>query len=190
MLKLGDKSLMGIIIPSLLVVLLIGVPYIDRNPNRSFVKRPLAVSIGVIFVLALITLSYMGLPQYGIEVPAATRIIQDIAPEEGSGPLHEVPFDQLQQGTYIVNQTPTEDLCPDLDFGCPALEEVFLEYTNAVNEAIESGDLPNGEGIMLIEDWQADLKKVTMRILWDDPESGQDKEYFKHVYLHRNHGSE
>jgi quinol-cytochrome oxidoreductase complex cytochrome b subunit len=190
MLKLGDKTIMGIIIPTLLVLLLLGVPYIDRNPNRSFVKRPIAVAIGVLFVLALILLSYMGLPQYGIETPAATRIVQDIAPEEGSGPLHEVPFDQLQQGTYIVNETPTEDLCPELDFGCPELEEVFAEYTLMVNEAIESGDLPNGEGIMVIEDWQADLKKVTMRILWDDPESGEGKEYFKHVYLHRNRGSE
>ncbi len=59
-----------------------------------------------------------------------------------------------------------------------------------VNESIENGDLPNGEGIMVIEDWQADLKKVTMRILWDDPVSDQGKDYFKHIYLHKNHGSE
>ena len=59
-----------------------------------------------------------------------------------------------------------------------------------VNESIENGDLPNGEGIMVIEDWQADLKKVTMRILWDDPVSGQPKDYFKNIFLHKNHGSE
>jgi hypothetical protein len=190
MLKLGDKALMGIVIPGLLVVLLLGIPYIDRNPNRSFVKRPVAVAIGVLFILALLVLSYMGTPLYGIETPTATRIIQDLAPEEGSGPLYEVPFDQLQQGTYIVNETPTENLCPDLDFGCPDLEEFFAEYTSMVNESIESGDLPNGEGILVIENWQAELKKVTMRILWDDPESGEGKDYFKNIYVHLNHGSE
>jgi quinol-cytochrome oxidoreductase complex cytochrome b subunit len=189
MLKLGDKSLMGIIIPTILVLLLLGVPYIDRNPYRSFVKRPFAVSIGVLFILALITLSYMGLPIYGIEKPPATRILQDIAPEEGNGPLQKVPFDQLQQGTYVINQTPTKNLCPDLDFGCPALEGVFAEYTQMVNESIDSGELPKGEAVMVIEDWQANLKKITMRILWNDPKSGQGKEYFKNIYLHRNHRS-
>jgi quinol-cytochrome oxidoreductase complex cytochrome b subunit len=100
MLKLGDKTLMGIILPTLLVVLLFAVPYIDRNPYRSFVKRPFAVAIGVLFLLILIALSYMGLPLYGIETPAATRIIQDIAPEEGPGPLFEVPFDQPSRNLH------------------------------------------------------------------------------------------
>lgn len=190
LLKLGDKLVMGIILPGALVTLLIAVPYIDRNPSRLFVKRPVAVSLGILGILVLLVLSYMGTPQYGIETPAATRILQDLAPEEGTGPLHKVPFDQLQQGTYIVNETPTENLCPELDFGCPELEEVFAEYTRMVNASIESGALPNGEAVMLIEDWQADLKKVTMRILWDDPESGEPKDYFKHVYLHSNHRGE
>jgi len=190
MLKLGDKSLMGVILPSLLVVLLFAVPYIDRNPSRLFVRRPVAVAIGVMFVLTLIMLSYMGLPVYGIETPAATRIVQDMAPEEGMGPLREVPYDQLQTGIYIANETPSENLCPELDFGCPKLEEFFETYTERLNAAIESQDLPNGEAIMLIEDWQENLKKVTMRILWDDPESGERREYFRHIYIHKNHGGE
>jgi quinol-cytochrome oxidoreductase complex cytochrome b subunit len=197
MLKLGDKSLMGIIIPTLLVLLLIGVPYIDRNPYRSFVKRPFAVAIGVLFILVLIGLSYMGLPLYGIESPPATRIIQDISPEEGTGPLLKIPFDQLQQGTYIVNETPTENMCPDLDFGCPALEAVFTDFSDRVNHAIETGYLPNGQGIMIIEDWQVDLKKVTERIVWDDPEAPASatpeeraRTYFRNIYIHRNHGGE
>jgi quinol-cytochrome oxidoreductase complex cytochrome b subunit len=193
MLKLGDKSLMGIVIPSLLVVLLFAVPYIDRNPSRLFIKRPVAVAIGVLFVLALILLSYMGLPVYGIETPAATRIVQDMSPEEGVGPLREIPYDQLQTGIYIVNQTPADNLCPDMDFGCPELEEFFSTYTERVNAAIESGDLPNGEAVLVIEEWQAELKKATMRILWDndDPEADQRRlEYSREVFVHKNHGGE
>ena len=197
MLKLGDPTLMGIILPTLLVLLLIGVPYIDRNPYRSFVKRPFAVAIGLLFILVLIGLSYMGLPLYGIEAPAATRIIQDLAPEEGPGPLYEIPFDQLQQGTYIVNETPTENMCPELDYGCPELETVFAEFSERVNQAIEAGALPNGQAVMIVEDWQVDLKKVTQRIVWDDPEAPANappeektRTYFLDSYIHRNRGGE
>jgi ubiquinol-cytochrome c reductase cytochrome b subunit len=186
MLKLGDKTIMGIILPTLLVILLFAVPYIDRNPYRSFVKRPVAVSLGVFGVLVLILLSYMGLPIYGIEQTASTRIIQDLSPEEGEGPLREVPYDQLQQGIYIVNESPTENLCPEMDFGCPEFESFFALYTDRVNQAIDAGDLVNGDAVLVIEDWQADLKKVTMRIRWDDEETGDTKTYERHVYVHRN----
>jgi quinol-cytochrome oxidoreductase complex cytochrome b subunit len=190
LLKLGDKTIMGIIIPTFIALLLLAVPYIDRNPNRSFVKRPVAVGLGVILVLVLILLSYMGLPQYGITTPAATRIIQDMSPEEGHGPLSQVPYDQLVPGFYIVNETPTENLCPELDFGCPELEKFFGLYTDRINEAIDSGVLPNGDAVIVIENWQDDLKKDTMRIAWDDPETGEKKSYERHIYIHRNTSGE
>ena len=190
LLKLGDKTIMGIIIPTLIVILLLAVPYIDRNPHRSFVRRPVAVGLGVLLILVLILLSYMGLPVYGIETPAATRIIQDMSPEEGHGPLNQVSYDQLQPGFYIVNETPTENLCPEMDFGCPELEEFFSLYSFRVNEAFESGDLSNGEAVMVIENWQEDLRKVTMRITWDDPETGERKSYERHIYVHRNTSGE
>ena len=190
LLKLGDKAIMGILIPGLLVALLFAVPYIDRNPSRSFVKRPVAVSLGVFFVLVLIVLSYMGLPVYGIETPAATRIIQDLSPEEGEGPLNEVPYDQLQQGFYIVNETPTDHLCPEMDFGCPEFEEFFALYTERVNLASESGALINGDAVLVVENWQKDLKKVTMRIAWDHAETGERRTYERHIYVHRDSHAE
>jgi hypothetical protein len=188
MLKLGDKSLMGIVIPSILVAVLVGVPYIDRNPYRSLYKRPLAVGIGLLAVAVLIMLSYMGLPQYGIRTPAATRIIQDLAPEEGMGPLREVPFDQLKAGAYQVGVNSPERMCPEMDFGCPKLEEVFGQFTERVNAAAERGDLPEFEAVLVIEDWQKDLKKITPRIVWSD--QGQRKTYERHIFLHRNRGGE
>lgn len=186
MLKLGDKTLMGIILPTVIVGLLFAVPYIDRNPHRWLYKRPVAVGIGLLSVLVLVVLSYMGTPEYAIQTPAATRIIQDLAPEEGLGPLRAIPFDQLQAGVYEVNVTEPKNLCPNLDFGCPELEEVFREYTRRVNEAIEAGALPNAQAVLVIEDWQHNLKKVTPRILWTDAESGQQQVYERHIYLHEN----
>jgi len=188
MLKLGDKTLMGIILPTIIVAILVGLPYIDRNPHRSLYKRPLAVAVGVLAVLALVVLSYMGLPEFGIKTSAATRIVQDLAPQEGAGPVHKIPFTQLQAGVYEINQTPTRNLCPDIDYGCPELESVFGSYTQWVNAAVERGDLPDGTGVMLIEDWQQDLKKVTFRIIWE--EDNLAKTYEHHLFLHQDRGSE
>lgn len=186
MLKLGDKTLMGIILPTIIFGLLFAIPYIDRNPHRSLYKRPLAVALGVLTVLVLIVLTYMGTPGYGIDTPAATRIVQDLAPEEGTGPLRQVPFEQLQPGIYEVNVTAPVRMCPQLDFGCPELEAVFAEFTERINAAAEAGDLPNVRALMVIENWQVDLIKVTPQIFWDDPENGLPKDYESHIYLHKN----
>jgi hypothetical protein len=185
---LNSKQVMGIVIPTIMFGLLFAVPYIDRNPYRSMSKRPWAVGIGLLTVTILIALSYMGLPGFGIETPAATRIIQDIAPEEGSGPLREIPYDELKPGVYEVGITDPENMCDDLDFGCPTLVNVFNEYSGYVVEAEEEGKLINAQALLVIEDWQKDLRKVTPRIIWDDPETGEVKTYERHIFLHRYHG--
>ncbi|GAB4541025.1 MAG: hypothetical protein Kow0063_31470 [Anaerolineae bacterium] len=179
LLKLGDPALMGIVIPTLVFALLFAVPYIDRNPYRMTSKRPIAVALGLLFVLALAVLTYMGTPQFGIETPAAVRIVQDLAPEEGVGPLRAIPYDQLQPGVYEVGVTDPTGLPPQLGL-------VFVEFEERVLEAEESGALPDASAVMVIEDWQADLKKVTPRIIWTDSESGEQKTYEKHIFLHRD----
>ncbi len=39
---------------------------------------------------------------------------------------------------------------------------------------------------MVIDDWQKDLKKVTLRIIWNDVTSGKTQTYERHVFLHRD----
>jgi hypothetical protein len=73
-----------------------------------------------------------------------------------------------------------------MDYGCPAFEEFFALYTERVNVAIENGDLNNPEAILVVENWQEDLKKVTTRITWDDPETGERKTYERHIYVHHD----
>jgi ubiquinol-cytochrome c reductase cytochrome b subunit len=179
MLKLGDKSLMGIILPTIIFGLLFAVPYIDRNSYRMMAKRPIAVVLGLAAVVALALLTYMGTPHFGIETPAATRIVQDMAPEEGLGPLRAIPFDQLEPGAYQVGQTDPTTLPHELG-------RVFAEYESQVDEAAKAGKLPNAQAFLVIEEWQADLKKVTPRIIWTDPASGQEKTYETHIFLHRD----
>lgn len=187
MLKLGDKTLMGIILPTLIVGLLVALPYIDRNPHRSLYKRPVAVGVGLLSLLVLVALSYMGTPLYGIPANPATRIVQDLAPEEGVGPLRAVPFEQLQAGVYEVGVTEPERMCTNLDYGCPKLEEVFATFSNRILEAAEENRLPDFQSaVLVIEDWQQDLKKVTPRIVW--VEDGQNKVYERHIFIHRLRG--
>ncbi|NOZ26906.1 MAG: cytochrome bc complex cytochrome b subunit [Chloroflexi bacterium] len=179
LLKLGDPVLMGIIVPTIFFALLFAVPYIDRNPHRLARKRPVAIFLGLVTTVVLVILSYMGTPGYGIETPAATRILQDLAPEEGIGPLRSIPYDELVPGVYEVNQTDPKTLPPRLG-------RVFAEFSERINKAAEQGKLPEVQAVLVIEEWQADLKKVTPRIIWTDPESGERKTYERHIFLHQN----
>jgi hypothetical protein len=79
---------------------------------------------------------------------------------------------------------------------------VFLEYTDRVNEAQADGKLLNARALMIIEDWQSgqldgesnppqvNLRKVTLRILWDDPKTLEPKSYAHEYFLHRNRDRE
>jgi hypothetical protein len=71
-----------------------------------------------------------------------------------------------------------------MDFGCPELESVFQEYSDRVELAVEEGRMENAEAFIVIEDWQEGLKKITTRILWDDPKTGDPKEYDRDVFIH------
>jgi ubiquinol-cytochrome c reductase cytochrome b subunit len=179
LLKLGDPTLMGVILPTLIFLVLFAVPYVDRNPSRAIRKRPFAVSMGLAGVVALIVLSYMGTPLWGIETPAATRIIQDLAPEEGIGPLRAIPFDELIPGSYEVGKTNPRSLPGKLG-------AVFAEFDQRVKQASAEGKLPEVQAVIVIEEWQVDLKKVTPRIVWTDPASGERKTYERHIFLHRD----
>ena len=55
-----------------------------------------------------------------------------------------------------------------------------------VTKAEEAGGLPDAQAVLIIEDWQEDLRKVTPRIIWTDQDSGKTQTQEKNVFLHRN----
>jgi quinol-cytochrome oxidoreductase complex cytochrome b subunit len=194
-----SKVIMGLILPPLFVLILAAIPYVDRNPYRLAKKRPFAIFWGILWIVVLVILSYMGTPLYGIETPPATRIVQDLAPEEGEGSLYLIPYEELQQGIYYVGEDYGSDLCPDLVYqpepdldpntiinGCPSLTAVFIEFSERLKDAESNGELPNLEGALVIEDWQNDLKKITPHIEWTSPESNEWQVYEMHYYLHKD----
>jgi quinol-cytochrome oxidoreductase complex cytochrome b subunit len=98
MLKLGDPTLMGVILPTIIFGLLFAVPWIDRNPNRLARRRPWAIGMGLAVTIMILVLTYMGLPQYGIETPQAQDILSHLVPATHPGPLKETPWDEIGTG--------------------------------------------------------------------------------------------
>lgn len=200
-LLLDSKFIMGLVVPPVVVGILFAIPYIDRTPARLARKRPFAIAWGILWIFIILALSYMGLPEFGIETPAATRVIQDLAPEEGLGILRETPYEELLPGIYTVGETSPEDLCAK-DFaytdhatgkqviGCPHLVEVFEQYSSGLLAAEAEGKLPELHAILLIEDYGPDLRRVEMEVSWLDAESDEVKTYVKHYFLHRDRARE
>jgi hypothetical protein len=171
---LNSKFIMGLMIPPGLLILLMAIPYIDRNPSRLAKNRPFAIAWGLAWIFILLALSYMGLPVYGIETPAATRVIQDLAPEEGLGPLREIPHEELLAGIYQVDPDyDGSDLCPTLVYFAGEFKEVTNTsyYVAGENKALitdqtnRAGEIFEGYVIVqafLTED--GDLEAHTIRL--------------------------
>jgi quinol-cytochrome oxidoreductase complex cytochrome b subunit len=178
LLKIGDKVVMGIVVPLLFLVILVGVPFLDRNPDRLPNRRPWAIFSAVAAISTLLALSYMGTHHYGIHLPAAERIAQNLAPQEGMGPVHRIPYEALPVGIYDIDS-------PDEKGLNGILGEVFYQFRDQVRSADDAGELPDATGLMMIEEWQADLKRVTLRIGWNAPDGTGRKSFERIVPLHR-----
>ena len=118
LLKLGDKTLMGVVLPGVIFGVLFVVPWLDRNPHRMARKRPGAIIIGLISVILMIVLTYMGTPSFAIETPPAQDILSHLVPATHPGPVKELHWDEVEAGpmdeakgvhgkrTYFVSYPP------------------------------------------------------------------------------------
>jgi quinol-cytochrome oxidoreductase complex cytochrome b subunit len=179
LLKLGDKTLMGVLIPSALLVVLFLIPFLDRNPSRLWRRRPLALAMASIAVAALGVLTYMGSPSYGITLPAAIEISQYLVPEEGLVGLRAISHTQLPVGVYVVGKTDPATLPREF-------ASVFADFSDRVNAASADRRLPDARALLIVEDIQVDLKRVTLRIGWNDPNDGGFRTYERFIYTHRD----
>ena len=66
--------------------------------------------------------------------------------------------------------------------------KVSREHGISQPARIEEGKLDDAQAVLVIDEWQQDLVKVTPRIVYS--EAGQSKTYEKHIYIHRQRGSE
>jgi ubiquinol-cytochrome c reductase cytochrome b subunit len=178
----NSKVLLGLALPTVLAIIVLFLPYIDRNPSRRYRDRKVALGIGAVAAVLMVWLSLGGMPQgdpitgFGaVTADIATEIGQALIPQEGVGPVRAIPYDQLLVGSYDLEQVDTEAMATD----APELAEVMERFASLLEA--EADRLPNPNGIMIIEQWQENRKKVTLRITWDEMLQAFSKDTYIHA---------
>jgi quinol-cytochrome oxidoreductase complex cytochrome b subunit len=160
MLKLGEKTLWGVVIPTVIFLVLFAVPYIDPGPSRLAKNRRVGITVGIVTTILILVLSFMGTGLWGVAAPPAVELIQEFIPEEGVGHVREIPYDELFVGTYDTDDPST---WPGGELGV-----VFEEMVEAVHRESEKPDNNFFEGniVVEIEQWTPVLKRLTMTVNW------------------------
>jgi ubiquinol-cytochrome c reductase cytochrome b subunit len=193
MLKLGDKTWWGVIVPTIIFGLLFAVPYIDIGPSRLAKNRKLGITVGIVTTILLIVLTYMGTGVWGVTAPPPVELVQEFIPEEGVGVVREIPYEQLRLGSFDVYDQST--------YPGGELDHVLVE----INEAVERESARRGNNFcdgrinVTIKDWQTDLKQLTMTVFWQEVPEGEgasdchdvgsdqlaERSFEKTFYIHR-----
>lgn len=197
MLKLGDPTLMGVVLPTIIFGLLFVIPWLDRNPHRLARRRPYAVLMGVLASVAILVLTYMGLPQYGIETPQAQDILSEFVPATHPGPIKELPWKEIETGAgggekvYFVSYPASWEKNPAFadkekyEFisaleapGDDEFRHLLREFKAKVENAtklIPPYDALNGTfplqyplATVAVRSYQPGLKWLDLRITWDE----------------------
>jgi quinol-cytochrome oxidoreductase complex cytochrome b subunit len=177
LLKLGDKVIWGLIVPGVFTGLLLVLPYFEVGPSRRYGDRRLGLSGAAITVLLFAVLSFMGSPWYAVQTSEEQEAVATMLPQTHPGPIRLADWEEIDYGTYRASDftnAPNE-----------TLHELLREFHEEI-ELIESGERLDHDGVMVVDDWQTDLKKITLRVLWTEAETGEPGEFSQVVYLHRN----
>jgi len=186
MLKLGDKTWWGVIIPTIIFLILFAVPYIDPGPSRLAKNRKAGVTVGILTSIVIVVLSFMGTGLWGVAAPPAVELVQEFIPEEGVGLIREIPYEEMFIGQYHTDDPNT---WPAGELGL-----VFSEMAEAAHRESEKADNNFFEGKMMmeIEQWSPVLKRLTITVLWEEiPEGSTTNErvensYKKIFFFHEN----
>ena len=112
-------------LPGVLLVLLIAIPYLDMNPSRRASDRRVAIISGLVAGAVMIVLSYMGTPQYAAQAGPAVEVVQELMPEEGAGIVREVGYEEIPNGVYDTRE-PLAEMYPEEEY--PGLHEILVEF--------------------------------------------------------------
>ncbi len=178
LLKIADKTIAGVVVPGVLLVLLMAIPYLDRNPSRRGRDRRVAIISGAVAGIVMIILSWMGTPYYAVQGAPAVEIVQELMPEETMGPVREMGYAHLPIGVYDTREHPTTE---DEEFNHVLHElEARIAYFAEVDPSFI-----NPHGILTVSQEQPSLKRIEWQIYWLSPEGAQDR-YLRTFFLHEN----
>lgn len=146
------------VIPALAVILLVAVPFLDRNPERSPRRRPIAMTLGAAAALTVVSLTLAGNHAVRLEERAldqrlsAAKAKADAEKARTAAPVEAVPRDQAEL----------------IAAGGALLEQLKCARCHSLDGPPEGG-VPTlaWEGSRVREGWlRAYLKKPT-RIHWE-----------------------
>ncbi|MFQ5576235.1 MAG: cytochrome bc complex cytochrome b subunit [Anaerolineae bacterium] len=193
MLKIGDKTIMGVVLPAVMFLLIALVPYTDDpnfNPfshtSRLASKRKFSNAMGIVTTIIMVIFSYMGTPLFGVSAPPPVEVVQHFIPEEGpgyatankkiEGGIRAIPYEELTPGTF---DTADPAAYPDGILG-QLMEKVDEETKHRLPND------PTAHTTLSIEQWQTNLKRLVMTVHYTDEETGEAKTYALPVYIHKN----
>jgi len=201
-----SPAVQGVMLPTLIFVILFAVPYIDefwdklwgRSSSRLGRNRKLGVTIGLVTVGLLLLFSYFGTPLYAVSAPPAVEIGQTFIPEEcvlppiplipeDCGEVRRFGYAGIPVGTYELAQfaTPPASANPFQSM-LVRMQGHVREQSERAGQSGNKAGLTDAKGFFVVEDWQANLKKVTLRVTWTPQVAGDSGAYEKVLYLHRD----
>jgi ubiquinol-cytochrome c reductase cytochrome b subunit len=176
LLKIADKMIAGVILPGVLLVLLMAIPYLDPNPSRRAKDRRVAIISGIVAGAVMIILSWMGTPYYAVQASPAVEVVQELMPEEGAGHVREMGYSHLPVGVY--------DSREEYEFDDPVFAELFHEFQHGIAWRDEEfADFNNAYGFLRITEEQAGLKRISWEVNWVSAE-GVEEVFTRDFFLH------
>ncbi|MEE9216614.1 MAG: cytochrome b N-terminal domain-containing protein [Anaerolineales bacterium] len=179
LMKLGDNFIFGAVIPGAILVGLILVwPYLEVGRNRRYGARRIGLSIAAFSVIGAAILTYMGTPWFGVETSPDQEAIAVLLPQTTPGPLRVADWDDIPYGTYSASEwesAPTR-----------TISKLLKTFDRELEHARDDPLYGEVEGFMVVEDWQTDLKKITVRVVWANSETGEPSEFSEIFFFHRN----
>lgn len=200
-----SPSWQGIILPTVMALIALAIPYIDewwdkfwgRPTSRLGKNRKLGITMGLGFTAVLLVLTYLGTPYYGVTAPPAVEIGQEFIPEEcvlppipllpdNCGEVRRLGYDGLPVGTYDLSQYTTAPANADPFQAMLVNMQAAIKHQAELAKQSDKQGLQDAQGFFVVEDWQTNLKKVTLRITWTPREKGDTGSFEKIIYLHKD----
>lgn len=198
-LGITPKTFWGIIVPPIIIVLLLVVPYIDPNPSRRYKDRKVAMGLGVFFQLIILYLSLGGIPTgvpltgFGnVAGDAATEVAQEFIPDEGEALVKEIPYAQLVVGTHDISEDANVADAPKLNTILHEMHEMIVKKMQETNEVRKFYVNPNDPstlptGTVTISQLQENVKSFVITIKYTDKD-GAPKQLSKTAWIHKEAG--
>lgn len=201
-----SPAVQGVILPTLIFVVLFAVPYIDEwwdklmghTTSRLGSKRIIGIGMGIFSIVFLVVFTYFGTPFYAVTAPPAVEIGQEFMPEEcvlpaipllpdDCGLVRKLGFAGNPVGTYDLSQLASLPPNPSrFDLMLARMQQTVQAAADRAQATNNQQGLQGVKGVFLVEDWQPNLKKVTLRLQWTPMNPADTGSYDRTIYLHKD----